>query len=90
MDLEARKELLEASVCFLEAVSVNVEQGPLILTFFLKQYASCVFGLALRTVSLSLLLHHERVILLLCKNSLVTTNICRKDILFPFLGFCSW
>jgi hypothetical protein len=50
--LEDRKELLEASVCFLEAVRVNVEQGPLILTFFSKQYASCVFGLALRTVSL--------------------------------------
>jgi hypothetical protein len=34
--LEARKEILEASVCFLEPVRVNVEQGPLILTFFLN------------------------------------------------------
>jgi hypothetical protein len=34
--LEARRELLDASVCFLEAVSVNVQQGPLILTFFLN------------------------------------------------------
>jgi hypothetical protein len=36
----------------LEAVNVNVEQVPLILKFFKKQYASCVFCLALRTVSL--------------------------------------